>query len=84
MHAMWRGVCGQEDSPIEPQRSVMVQGTEGAFEKIPNPAQEAVKGCCVSLDKRQGKVSVAMGTADAKAPRRGGLAMDSRKRKKFM
>lgn len=60
------------------------QGTEGAFEKIPNPVQEALKGCCVSSDKRQGKVSVAMGTADAKAPRRGGLAMDSRKRKKFV
>lgn len=53
---MWRGVCGQEDSPIEPQRSAMVPGTEGAFEKIPNPVQEAVKGCCVSSDKRQGKV----------------------------
>lgn len=43
-----------------------------------------MKGYCVSSDKRRGKVSVAMGTADAKVPRRGGFMMDSRKRKKFM
>lgn len=53
----------------------MAQGTVGTPERKPPLTQGATKGDYVSSeqDKGQGKVFVAMGTADAKVPRHGGF-----------